>query len=120
LQTIQGASMVSNRALSQASAVSASRNVVSTMIQREKSKPPKKSLVQTRFDILVFLYYHAGAHLRTALWRHATRLSYDDFQVHLASLEDKGFVEESEGGIRLTLAGKEIYLKLREVLPSIL
>jgi predicted transcriptional regulator len=90
------------------------------MIRREKPKPFKKSPVQIRFDILEFLYYHAGTRSRTSLWRHATRLSYDDFQSYLAYLEDKGFVEESEGGIRLTLAGKEIYLKLREALPSIL
>ncbi len=90
------------------------------MIRREKSKSVKKSAVEIRFDILEFLYYHAGTHSRTALWRHATRLSYDDFQPHLASLTDKGFVEEFEGGIRLTLAGKVVYLKLREALPSIL
>ena len=90
------------------------------MTQREKFGPAKKSPVQIRFDILEFLYYHAGTHSRTSLWRHATQLSYDDFQKYLANLEDKGFVEESEGGIRLTIAGKEIYMKLRELLPSIL
>jgi predicted transcriptional regulator len=90
------------------------------MIPLEKSKPVKKSSVEIRFDILEFLYYHAGTHSRTSLWRHATRLSYDDFQRYLASLADKEFVEEFEGGISLTLAGKEVYLKLREALPSIL
>jgi predicted transcriptional regulator len=82
--------------------------------------PAKKSPAQIRFDILEFLYNHAGMHLRTSVWRHATRLSYDDFQRYLGSLNDKGFVEEFEGGIRLTLAGKKIYLRLRELLPSVL
>jgi predicted transcriptional regulator len=76
--------------------------------------------VQIRFDILEFLYYHAGTHSRTSLWRHATQLSYDDFQKYIVYLEDKGLVEESQEGIYLTPAGKEIYLKLRETLPSIL
>jgi len=35
-------------------------------------------------------------------------------------LEDKGFVEEYEEGIRLTNPRKEVYLKLRESLLSIL
>jgi predicted transcriptional regulator len=90
------------------------------MIRHEKSKPAKKSPVQIRFDILEFLYYHAGTHSRTSLWRHATQLSYDDFQKYIVYLEDKGLVEESQEGIYLTPAGKEIYLKLRETLPSIL
>jgi predicted transcriptional regulator len=76
--------------------------------------------VQIRFDILEFLYYHAGIHSRTSLWRHATRVSYDDFHKYLAYLEDKGFIEESQEGIRLTDLGKEVYLKLRQSLPSIL
>jgi hypothetical protein len=35
-------------------------------------------------------------------------------------MRSKGFVEESEGGIRLSAAGKDVYVKLRETLPSIL
>jgi predicted transcriptional regulator len=90
------------------------------MIRHEKSNPAKKSPVQIRFDILEFLYYHAGPHSRTSLWRHATQLSYDDFHKYIVYLEDKGLVEESQEGIRLTLGGKDLYLKLRETLPSIL
>ena len=82
--------------------------------------PTKKSPAQIRFDILEFLYDHASMDLRTSVWRHATRLSYDHFQRYLGSLNDKGFVEEFEGGISLTLAGKKIYLRLRELLPSVL
>jgi predicted transcriptional regulator len=90
------------------------------MIQREKSKPAKKSAVHIRFDILEYLYYHTGPHSRTALWRHSTQLSYDDFQKYIVYLEDKGLIEESQEGINLTSAGKELYVKLRETLPSIL
>ncbi len=120
LRAYQATSNASNRTLSRDSAVLISPNVVSALIQHERSGQAKKSSVQIRFDILEFLYYHTGAHSRTSLWRHATRLSYDDFEVHLASLEDKGLVQELDGGIRLTLTGKELYLKLRETLPSIL
>jgi predicted transcriptional regulator len=80
----------------------------------------RKSPVQIRFEILEFLFYNAGAHSRTALWRHATQLSYDDFQKYLDYLKNKGFVEESEGGIHLSAEGKDVYVKLRETLPSIL
>jgi predicted transcriptional regulator len=90
------------------------------MIQGDKSKPAKKSPVQIRFDILEYLYYHGGPHSRTALWRHATQLSYDDFQKYIVYLEDKGLVEESQEGIHLTQSGKELYVKLKESLPSIL
>lgn len=84
------------------------------------ARPSRKSPVQIRFEILEYLYYNAGAHSRTALWRHATQLSYDDFQKYLEYMRSKGFVEESEGGIRLSAAGKDVYVKLRETLPSIL
>ena len=80
----------------------------------------RKSSVQVRFEILEFLFQHAGAHARTSLWRRATQLSYGDFQKHLAQLEEKGFVEETESGIRLTTRGGEVYRKLCEALPSIL
>jgi len=76
--------------------------------------------VQIRFEILEFLFYNAGTHSRTNLWRHATQLSYDDFQKYLEYMKSKGLVEESTEGIRLAQAGKEVYLKLRETLPSIL
>jgi predicted transcriptional regulator len=80
----------------------------------------RKSPVQIRFEILEFLFYNVGAHSRTALWRHATQLSYDDFQKYLNYLKGKGYVEESEQGIRLSAEGKNVYVKLRETLPSIL
>lgn len=80
----------------------------------------RKSSVQIRFEILEFLFQHWGGHARTSLWRRATQLSYGDFQKHLANLEEKGLVEESESGIRLTALGGEVYRKLCEALPSIL
>jgi len=88
-------------------------------VQKGKSSG-RKSPVQIRFEILEFLFYHVGPHSRTPLWRHATQLSYDDFQKYLEYLKGKGFVDESDEGIRLAPLGKEIYLKLRESLPSIL
>jgi predicted transcriptional regulator len=92
-----------------------------TLTDLEKApRPSRKSPVQIRFEILEYLYYNAGAHSRTALWRHATQLSYDDFQKYLEYLKGKGFVEESDGGIRMSTAGKDVYVKLRETLPSIL
>ena len=83
-------------------------------------RPARKSPVQIRFEILEFLFYNAGAHSRTNLWRRATQLSYDDFQRYLEYMKSKGLVEESSEGLRLAQAGKEVYLKLRETLPSIL
>jgi len=80
----------------------------------------RKSPVQIRFEILEFLFYNSGAHSRTNLWRRATQLSYDDFQRYLEYMKNKSLVEESPEGIRLAAAGKEVYLKLRETLPSIL
>jgi hypothetical protein len=35
-------------------------------------------------------------------------------------MKSKGLVEESSEGLRLAPTGKEVYLKLRETLPSIL
>jgi predicted transcriptional regulator len=84
------------------------------------SRPARKSPVQIRFEILEFLFYNAGAHSRTNLWRRATQLSYDDFQKYLEFMKSKGLVEESNEGLRLASAGKEVYLKLRETLPTIL
>jgi len=90
------------------------------LLERGKSQPTRKSPVQIRFEMLEYLFYNAGPHSRTSLWRHATQLSYDDFQKYLEYLKQKGFVEESEGIIRLADSGKEVYLKLRGTLPSIL
>lgn len=86
----------------------------------ETRRSSRKSPVQIRFEILEFLFYNAGAHSRTNLWRHATQLSYDDFQKYLEYMKSKGLIEESGEGIRLAQAGKEIYMKLRDTLPSIL
>lgn len=83
-------------------------------------QPSRKSPVQIRFEILEFLFYNAGAHSRTSLWRHATQLSYDDFQKYLDYLKGKGFLQESGEGIRLSAEGRNVYVKLRETLPSIL
>ena len=84
------------------------------------SRPTRKSPVQIRFEILEFLFYNAGAHSRTNLWRRATQLSYDDFQKYLEYMKSKGLIEESPEGLRLAPAGKDVYMKLRETLPSIL
>ena len=81
----------------------------------------RKSPVEIRFEILEFLFYNAGAHSRTSLWRRATQLSYDDFQKYLDFLKGKGYVEESEEeGVRLSIQGKNVYVKLRDTLPSLL
>ena len=85
-----------------------------------KHQAARKSPVQIRFEILEYLFYNAGPHSKTSLWRHATQLSYDDFQKYLENLKQKGFVEESETGIHLTDTGKSVYTRLRETLPSIL
>jgi predicted transcriptional regulator len=91
-----------------------------TRSSEKTTQTGRKSPVQIRFEILEFLFYNAGAHSRTSLWRHATQLSYDDFQKYLEYLKGKGFLQESEEGIRLSTEGKNIYTKLRETLPSIL
>jgi len=83
-------------------------------------QPGRKSTVQIRFEILEFLFYNAGLHSKTSLWRRATQLSYDDFQKYIEYLKGKGFVVESEQGISLSTEGRNIYVKLRETLPSIL
>jgi predicted transcriptional regulator len=90
------------------------------LLEHGKQQPTRKSPVQIRFEILEYLFYNAGPHTRTSLWRHATQLSYDDFQKYLENLKQKGFVEESEGEIRMAASGREVYLKLRETLPLIL
>jgi predicted transcriptional regulator len=84
------------------------------------SQRSRKSPVEIRFEILEFLFYNAGSHSRTSLWRRATQLSYDDFQRYLDFLKGKGYVEESEEGVRLSVEGKNVYVKLRDTLPSIL
>ena len=84
------------------------------------SRPIRKSPVQIRFELLEYLFYHHGPHSRTGLWRHATQLSYDDFQKYLEYLKNKGLIEESSEGLRLASTGREVYTKLRETLPSIL
>ena len=80
----------------------------------------RKSPVQIRFEILEFLFYNVGTHSKSSLWRHATQLSYDDFQKYLDYLRGKGFIDESDAGIRLSTEGRNVYLKLREILPSLL
>ena len=76
--------------------------------------------MEIRFEILEFLFYNAGIHSRTSLWRRATQLSYDDFQKYLEYLKGKGYVEESDEGVRLSTGGRDVYVKLRETLPSLL
>ena len=80
----------------------------------------RRSPVQIRFEILEYLFYNMGPHSKSSLWRHATQLSYDDFQKYLDYFRGKKFIEESEEGIRLSADGRNVYLRLREILPSIL
>lgn len=84
------------------------------------TRSTRKSPVQIRFEILEYLFYNIGPHSKSSLWRHATQLSYDDFQKYLDYFRGKSFIEESEDGIRLSAEGRNVYLKLREILPSIL
>jgi len=78
-------------------------------------------VVQIRFEILEYLYYNPRPQPRTHIWRKATTLSYDDFLKHLAYLVDKGLVEDDgDGNSLVTKAGREVFDKLRTVLPSIL
>ena len=91
------------------------------MNDQRNAQRGRKSPVEIRFEILEFLFYNTGAHSRTSLWRRATQLSYDDFQKYLDYLKGKGYVEESEEeGVRLSTEGKNIYIKLRDTLPSLL
>ena len=81
----------------------------------------RKGVVQIRFEILEYLYYNPRPQPRTHIWRKATTLSYDDFLKHLAYLVDKGLVEDDgDGNSLVTRAGREVFDKLRTVLPSIL
>ena len=81
----------------------------------------RKGAVQIRFEILEYLFYEGRAQLRTYVWRRATSLSYDDFLKHLAYLEERDLVRETEDGkCVLTKIGREIYVELRKSLPSIL
>jgi len=80
----------------------------------------RKSAVQIRFEILEYLFFNSKAQLRTVIWRKSTNLSYDDFLKHLAFLEEKSFIKESEGYCTLTSEGRKLYIDLRKLLPSIL
>lgn len=81
----------------------------------------RKGVVQIRFEILEYLYFNAGPQPKTHIWRRATTLSYDDFQKHLGYLKDRGLVEEDEdGNSYISGEGREVFDKLRRVLPSIL
>ncbi len=81
----------------------------------------RKGLVQIRFEILEYLYYNPHPQPRTHIWRKATTLSYDDFLKHLTYLVDKELVEDDEDGNSIiSKAGREVFDKLRQVLPSIL
>ena len=81
----------------------------------------RKSAVQIRFEILEFLFFNNKPQLRTGVWRKSTNLSYDDFLKHLTYLEEKHFVRETADGLcLLTEEGRNLYVDLRKVLPSIL
>lgn len=76
--------------------------------------------MQIRFEIMEYLFYNQGPHLRTYVWRRATNLSYDDFLKYLSYLKEKGLLEETEGYCKLTETGKRIYGQLRDSLPSLM
>ena len=81
----------------------------------------RKSAVQIRFEILEYLFFNSKPQLRTVIWRKSTNLSYDDFLKHLAFLEEKNLLKESEEGYcNLTDEGRKLYIDLRKSLPSIL
>ena len=81
----------------------------------------RKSAVQIRFEIIEFLFFDTKPQLRTNVWRKSTSLSYDDFLKHLAYLEGKNLVKETEEGYCiLTEEGRRLYSELRKSLPSIL
>jgi len=84
------------------------------------SKKSRKSSVQIRFEILEYLYYNAGPHLRTYLWRKATDLSYDDFLKYLDQMKERRLIDEDNGECRLTDAGRDVYTRLRDSLRAIL
>lgn len=81
----------------------------------------RKGVVQIRFEILEYLYYNPSPQPRTHVWRKATTLSYDDFLKHLEYLKQKGLMtEDDEGNSAISQEGREVFNKLRQVLPSIL
>jgi len=81
----------------------------------------RKGVVQIRFEILEYLYYDPTPQPRTHVWRKATTLSYDDFLKHLEYLIDKGLMtEDDDGNTVISPEGREVFNKLRQVLPSIL
>ena len=81
----------------------------------------RKGAVQIRFEILEYLYYNPRPQPKTHIWRRATTLSYDDFQKHLSYLKERGLVKEDEdGNPYLSSDGRDVFDKLRRVLPSIL
>jgi predicted transcriptional regulator len=84
------------------------------------SKKPRKSSVQIRFEILEYLYYNPGPHLRTYLWRKATDLSYDDFLKYLDEMKKRNLIQEENGDCRLTQEGRDVYVGLRDALKTIL
>jgi len=84
------------------------------------SKKSRKSSVQIRFEILEYLYYNTGPHLRTYLWRKATDLSYDDFLKYLDEMKERKLIDEDNGECRLTDAGRDVYTRLRDSLRAIL
>ncbi len=83
-------------------------------------KKPRKSSAQIRFEILEYLYYNPGPHLRTYLWRKATDLSYDDFLKYLDEMKKRKLVAEENGECKLTQEGRDIYIRLRDALRIIL
>lgn len=85
---------------------------------KERRRRPLSVMI--KFNILEYLYYNAGPHLRTYLWRKATDLSYDDFLKYLIEMKERKLIEEENGECRLTDAGRDVYTRLRDSLRAIL
>lgn len=81
----------------------------------------RKGAVQIRFEILEYLYYNSAPQPRTHVWRKASTLSYDDFSKHLEYLIERDLILMNEdGNINITGKGRDVFDKLKNVLPSIL
>lgn len=83
-------------------------------------KKERKSSLQIKFEILEYLYYTPRTQLRTHIWRKATDLSYDDFLKYMDSLYKKELIEEVKDKYRLTEKGRSLYVKLKDVIPSLI
>lgn len=80
----------------------------------------RKGIVQIRFEILEYLYYNSSPQPKTHVWRKSTTLSYDDFIKHLEGLIEKELLYDRDGNLEISRKGRDTYVKLNEVLFTIL